>query len=93
MVDNQVDGFLAHGGRLAFGSDTPSAPTYGNPPGLNGLLELEHLAGIGVPLDTLFAALTLEMTRAFGIDDTIGSVDVVKNSLETFPFIYSRPSA
>ena len=35
---------VSHGGRLVFGSDTPSGPTYGNPPGLNGFLELERLA-------------------------------------------------
>ena len=36
---------LARGGRLVFGSDTPSGPTYGKPPGLNGYLEVASAGG------------------------------------------------
>jgi hypothetical protein len=35
--------FASNGGRILFGSDTPSAPTYANPPGYNGYLELREL--------------------------------------------------
>ena len=30
--------FASSGGRLLFGSDTPSGPVYANPPGYNGYL-------------------------------------------------------
>ncbi len=66
------------GGRILFGSDTPSGPSYGNPPGLNGFLELQRLAKIGLPLDRLLAAATLENAKAFHLDDRYGSVTVGK---------------
>ena len=40
--------FVNQGGRLLFGSDTPSGPTYANPPGYNGYLELRELEGAGL---------------------------------------------
>jgi imidazolonepropionase-like amidohydrolase len=69
---------VAHGGQLVFGSDTPSGPTYGNPPGLNGFLELERLAGAGIPLDRLFEAATIGTARAFHLEARYGSVTVGK---------------
>ena len=69
---------VAHGGRLVFGSDTPSGPTYGNPPGLNGYLELERLARAGIPLDQLLAAATIEAARAFHLEARYGSVEAGK---------------
>ena len=35
----------SNGGLLSFGSDTPSGPTYANPPGLNGRLEMRRWFG------------------------------------------------
>jgi imidazolonepropionase-like amidohydrolase len=69
---------VAHGGRLVFGSDTPSAPTYGNPPGLNGFLELERLAAAGVPLPRLLEGATLEAARAFHLDRRYGTIEAGK---------------
>jgi imidazolonepropionase-like amidohydrolase len=69
---------VAQGGRLLFGSDTPSGPTFGNPPGLNGYLELERLAGAGIPLDRLLAAATIETATAFGLDSRYGTVETGK---------------
>ena len=66
---------VSRGGRLVFGSDTPSGPTYGNPPGLNGFLELERLARAGIPLDRLLAGATIEAARAFHLDDRYGTVE------------------
>lgn len=66
---------VARGGRLVFGSDTPSGPTFGNPPGLNGFLELERLARAGVPLDRLFAAATIDAARTFRLDGLYGTVE------------------
>jgi imidazolonepropionase-like amidohydrolase len=69
---------VAHGGRLVFGSDTPSAPTYGNPPGLNGFLELERLAAAGVPLPRLLESATIAAARAFHLDSLYGTVEAGK---------------
>jgi imidazolonepropionase-like amidohydrolase len=69
---------VAHRARLVFGSDTPSAPTYGNPPGLNGFLELERLAAAGVPLPRLLESATIEAARAFHLDSLYGAVEVGK---------------
>ena len=69
---------VSRGGRLVFGSDTPSGPTFGNPPGLNGFLELERLAGAGIPLDRLLAAATIEAARAFHLDRRYGTVEAGK---------------
>jgi imidazolonepropionase-like amidohydrolase len=69
---------VSHGGRLVFGSDTPSGPTFGNPPGLNGFLELERLAGAGIPLDRLLAAATIEAARVFHLDRRYGTIEVGK---------------
>ncbi|MBI4238212.1 MAG: amidohydrolase family protein [Deltaproteobacteria bacterium] len=46
--------------RLLFGTDTPSAPVYGNLPGLNGYLEMRRWAAAGVPLATILRAATIE---------------------------------
>ena len=69
---------VAHGGRFVFGSDTPSGPTFGNPPGLNGVLELERLARAGIPLDRLLGAATIEAARAFRLDSLYGTVETGK---------------
>ncbi len=69
---------VSRGGRLVFGSDTPSGPTFGNPPGLNGFLELERLAAAGVPLPRLLAGATIEAARAFHLDSLYGTVEAGK---------------
>lgn len=55
--------------RLVFGSDTPSASTYGNPPGLNGRLEMQYWIDAGVSEEALFRALTLGNAELFHLDD------------------------
>jgi imidazolonepropionase-like amidohydrolase len=69
---------VSRGGRLVFGSDTPSGSTYGNPPGLNGFLELERLAGAGIPLDRLLAGATIEAARAFHLEGRYGTIEAGK---------------
>lgn len=69
---------VSQGGRLVFGSDTPSGPMFGNPPGLNGFLELKRLAQVGIPLDRLLAAATIEAARAFHLERRYGTVEVGK---------------
>jgi len=61
--------------RLLFGSDTPSSPTYGNPPGYNGYLEMKKLVDAGVSLRQLLAAATIANAEAFNLDDRYGTVE------------------
>ena len=67
--------FHASGGRLLFGTDTPAQDGPGNPPGLNGYLELESWARAGIPLADIFRAATLENARMFRLDDRIGTIE------------------
>jgi imidazolonepropionase-like amidohydrolase len=74
-------GYLArHGARLLFGTDTPSAPTYANPPGLNGWMEMHRLVDAGVTPDQIFVAATLSDAQAFHLDGEIGTVQVGKRA-------------
>ncbi|HKZ74386.1 MAG TPA: hypothetical protein VJ011_09990, partial [Steroidobacteraceae bacterium] len=52
---------------LIFGTDTPSGEGIGNPPGLNGRLELQHWAEAGVPLSRILRAATLDNAEAFDL--------------------------
>ena len=61
--------FSQGGGRILFGSDTPSAPTFANPPGYNGFLELRALEAAGISPKQLLAAATIENARFFGLSD------------------------
>lgn len=70
-------GYLAkHGGHLLFGTDTPSGPTYANPPGLNGWLEMQRLVAAGVTPAQIFRAATLSNAQALKLDAEIGTVQV-----------------
>jgi imidazolonepropionase-like amidohydrolase len=64
----------ARGGRIVFGSDTPSGPTYANPPGYNGYLELREMEGIGMSPKQILAAATLESARLFGLEKDYGTI-------------------
>src|SRR5678809_1493682 len=43
---------------MLLGSDTPSAPTYGNQPGYDTFKEMKLMAQAGIPLADIFAAAT-----------------------------------
>jgi hypothetical protein len=58
-----------------FGTDTPSAPTYGNLPGLNGYLEMKQLQQAGLSLEQIFRAATLNNARTFKIDSQVGTIE------------------
>jgi imidazolonepropionase-like amidohydrolase len=74
-------GYMAqHHARLLFGTDTPSSPTYANPPGLNGWMEMRHLADAGVTPEQIFQAATLSNARALKLDREIGTVQVGKRA-------------
>jgi hypothetical protein len=65
----------AHDARILFGSDTPSSPTYGNPPGYNGYLEMKELVAAGVSLRKLLSAATIDNAEAFNLADRYGTVE------------------
>lgn len=68
------------GGALLFGSDTPAQDGIGNPPGLNGYLEMKSWAKAGIPLATLFKSATLDNARAFKLDADLGSIEIGKRA-------------
>jgi imidazolonepropionase-like amidohydrolase len=63
---------------LAFGSDTPGVDGFGNPPGLNGRLELQNWADAGAPLSLILRAATLDNATALGLSHELGSIEVGK---------------
>jgi len=72
----QVIAYLAaRDANFVFGSDTPSGPSYGNLPGLNGYREMQHLHEAGLSLAQLFRAATLNNARTFGLDAQVGSIE------------------
>jgi imidazolonepropionase-like amidohydrolase len=71
---------IARHGRILFGTDTPSAPTYANPPGLNGWLEMHRLIDAGETPAQIFRSATLTNARALNLDGDIGTVQVGKRA-------------
>jgi imidazolonepropionase-like amidohydrolase len=65
---------------LVFGSDTPGVDGFGNPPGLNGRLELQDWADAGAPLILILKAATLDNANAFGLSKEFGSIEVGKRA-------------
>ncbi|MEX2126146.1 MAG: amidohydrolase family protein [Woeseia sp.] len=63
---------LAH--PLLLGSDTPSAPTYGNQPGYDTYREMSFMAQSGIPLAAIFRAATINNARQFRLDKDYGTV-------------------
>ena len=60
---------VAENVKLLFGTDTPSNEGIGNPPGLNGRLELGRWGEAGVPLQKILRAATLDNAVAFRLSD------------------------
>jgi imidazolonepropionase-like amidohydrolase len=58
-----------------FGTDTPSAPTYGNLPGLNGYLEMQQLQKAGLSLTQIFRAATISNARKIKLDSQLGTIE------------------
>ncbi|MEC8831504.1 MAG: amidohydrolase family protein, partial [Bacteroidota bacterium] len=69
-----------NGGNILFGTDSPSSPTYGNPPGYNGYLEMMEMADAGLPLNKILSMATIENAKAFRLDDKYGSVEEGKRA-------------
>lgn len=70
--------FVSDGGRLVFGSDTPSGPTYANPPGYNGFLELKTLEAAGIAPRQLLLAATRDAADLFRLSRDYGTVEAGK---------------
>jgi imidazolonepropionase-like amidohydrolase len=66
--------------RLLLGSDTPSNEGIGNPPGLNGRLEMRRWSEAGVPPAAILRAATLDNAAAFGLAREIGSIELGKRA-------------
>jgi imidazolonepropionase-like amidohydrolase len=79
-VEHATSYLATHGARLRVGTDTPSAPTYANPPGLNGWLEMQRLVEANVTPAQIFQAATLSNARALRLDGDIGTVSVGKKA-------------
>ncbi len=60
---------------LLLGSDTPSAPTYGQQPGYDTYREMRFMAQAGIPLDAILRAATINNARQFNLDRDYGSVE------------------
>jgi Amidohydrolase family len=69
-----------YGVKILFGTDTPSAEGIGNPPGLNGFLEMKSLFEFGVSLKEIFLASTIRNATAFNLQHELGSVDTKKRA-------------
>ena len=65
---------------LVFGSDTPGVDGFGNPPGLNGRLELQNWADAGAPLSLILRAATLDNATVLGLSHDLGSIEVGKRA-------------
>ncbi|HEX8814049.1 MAG TPA: amidohydrolase family protein, partial [Terriglobales bacterium] len=75
----QVVAYLAaRNANFLFGTDTPSAPTYGNLPGLNGYLEMQQLYEAGLSLEQIFKAATINNAREFKLNSQVGSIELGK---------------
>jgi len=61
---------------LLFGSDTPGVEGFGNPPGLNGRLELQNWADAGATLSLILRAATLENAKSPRLARELGSIEV-----------------
>jgi imidazolonepropionase-like amidohydrolase len=65
---------------VVFGSDTPGGDGFGNPPGLNGRLELQNWADAGAPLSLILRSATLDNATALGLSHELGSIEVGKRA-------------
>lgn len=60
---------------MLLGSDTPSAPSYGNQPGYDTYKEMQLMAQAGIPLAAIFAAGTINNARQLGLEHDYGTIE------------------
>ena len=69
-------GYLARrDANFLFGTDTPSGPTYGNLPGLNGYLEMQQLRRAGLSFAQIFKTATISNAQEFKLDAQLGTIE------------------
>ena len=79
--ENLIGTMASDGANMLFGTDSAVGGFgWAAPPGLAGYWEMLAWRRAGVPLDTLFRALTLDNARAFHIDNDVGSIEVGKKA-------------
>lgn len=77
----QATAYLAQkDANFTFGTDTPSGPTYGNLPGLNGYLEMQQLYNAGLSLTQIFKAATINNARKLKLDTHLGTIEPGKTA-------------
>jgi imidazolonepropionase-like amidohydrolase len=76
---------------MLLGSDTPSAPTYGNQPGYDTFKEMRTMAQIGIPLSAIFAAATINNARQLGLDKDYGTIE--KGKIANLLLLEANPLA
>lgn len=69
-----------HDARFLFGTDTPSAPSYANPPGMNAWLEMRRMVEAGLTPAQIFRAATMNNAEALGLGQEIGTVQAGKRA-------------
>jgi len=81
-INNQGQAALSymykHDGVILFGTDTPSSPTYGNPPGYNGHLEMQQMHEAGLSLKDILISATLNNAKTFKLDRKYGTIETGK---------------
>jgi imidazolonepropionase-like amidohydrolase len=65
---------------LILGSDTPAGEGFGNPPGLNGRLEIQDWAEAGASPALILRAATVDNARALGLSRELGTIEVGKRA-------------
>jgi hypothetical protein len=77
----QATAYLAQkDANFTFGTDTPSGPTYGNLPGLNGYLEMQQLHNAGLSLTQIFKAATINNATKLKLDSQLGTIEPGKTA-------------
>jgi hypothetical protein len=66
--------------RLIFGTDTPAGDGIGNPPGLNGRIEIQNWADAGATPRQILRAATIENAQALGLEHSLGTVEAGKQA-------------
>jgi len=74
--DRNATHYMAtQGARILFATDTPSAPTYANQPGLNGRREMQHMLDAGMTPLQIFRAATQTNAELLGLAREVGSIE------------------
>ena len=76
---------------MLLGSDTPSAPTYGNQPGYETYKEMRMMVDVGIPLQAIFAAGTINNARSLGLERDYGTIE--KGKIANLVLLDANPLA